>query len=164
MYIWFRTCSNSRRVPRFMYFTIPITRTCWTMPPRRAAAAAARALRVSPSRSVIEISSDESAAFVPADADADVKDDSDDDDFLILSRSPSPSPSPSASDSDLGGRGKRKRPVIKGSAKAKAKLEGNEEAGDIEDCVPRPHGPRYHGVEVVVGVQQGLLDWFEGVR
>ncbi|BEJ17752.1 hypothetical protein CspHIS471_0700200 [Cutaneotrichosporon sp. HIS471] len=130
------------------------------MRPRRAAAAAARALRVpSSSPSVIAISDSESDAFVPPD----VVDKGDVDfDGQAASASSSLVPSDSGSDPESGQKGKKRKRAGPRPRQAAGRANSRRN-DDIEDCV-RPHGPEYHSVNAVARKQQKLLDWFEDVR
>ncbi|CAK9783752.1 DNA glycosylase [Cutaneotrichosporon oleaginosum] len=118
------------------------------MPPRRAAAtAAARAFRDPPrspslSPSIHSVSNE--SDFAPNEAGSSSGPPS------LASRASSPS----ASEAETRGKKRKRaapRPISRGAI-------------DIEDCVPRHHGPEYHAVDNVAREQQKLLDWFEGVR
>ncbi|BEI82151.1 hypothetical protein CcaverHIS002_0300190 [Cutaneotrichosporon cavernicola] len=130
------------------------------MRPRRAAAAAARMLRVpSSSPSVIAISDSESDAFVPPDV---VDNEDVDFDGQAASASSSLVPSDSGSDPGSGQRGRKRKRA--GPRPRQAAGRANSRTNDdIEDCV-RPHGSEYHSVNAVAEKQQKLLDWFEDVR
>ncbi|WVQ77201.1 A/G-specific adenine glycosylase [Cryptococcus sp. DSM 104548] len=66
-------------------------------------------------------------------------------------------------------KGRSKALAATNGAKAPAKTT-KKAAGDVVDiedvvnAIPRRHGMEYHDVHDVLGGQQDLLDWFEGVR
>jgi len=130
--------------------------------PVRAAAARARAATRQADRAVRSDTASDSEASVVV-----VSDDDGAFDPTAKGRvSPTSSPSIisiSDSESDAGDekRGTKRKRTVRATGRHTGK---KAEIADIEDCVPRPHGPEYHSIDAVVGLQNELLKWFESVR